>query len=67
VHTSASDVVDKLDLGGYHAYHATEPTCSADSAARRLPVLPMSKAIELAGNTAEVAYLARRRDQLGPN
>jgi RNA polymerase sigma-70 factor (ECF subfamily) len=25
------------------------------------------KAIELAGNTAEIAYLARRRDQLGPN
>jgi len=23
VHTSASDVVDKLDLGGYYAYHAT--------------------------------------------
>lgn len=31
--------VDRLDLGGYHAYHAT--------------------------NSAEIAYLRRRRDQLG--
>ena len=30
--------VDRLDLGGYHAYHATR---------------------------AEIAYLRRRRDQLG--
>ena len=26
---------------------------------------PYGKAIELAGNTAEIAYLTRRRDQLG--
>jgi RNA polymerase sigma-70 factor, ECF subfamily len=28
-------------------------------------VTPYDKAIELAGNTAETAYLIRRRDQLG--
>jgi RNA polymerase sigma-70 factor (ECF subfamily) len=57
--------VDGLDLGGYHAYHATRADLlrrlgrSADARAA------YEKAIELAGNTAEVAYLTRRRDQLG--
>jgi RNA polymerase sigma-70 factor, ECF subfamily len=68
-------VVDRLDsatgsahrLGGYHAYHATRADLlrrlgrSADARAA------YQKAIELAGNTAEVAYLTRRRDQLRPN
>ncbi|MER5864920.1 DUF6596 domain-containing protein [Kitasatospora sp. NPDC002040] len=59
--------VDRLDgdLAGYHAYHATR----ADLL-RRLGRSPQAraaydKAIELAGNTAETAYLTRRRDQLG--
>jgi RNA polymerase sigma-70 factor (ECF subfamily) len=56
--------VDRLDLSGYHAYHATRADLlrrlgrSADARAA------YEKAIELAGNTAEVAYLTRRRDQL---
>jgi RNA polymerase sigma-70 factor, ECF subfamily len=60
-------VVDRLDLAGYHAYHATRADLlrrlgrSGDAGAA------YEKAIELAGNTAEVAYLARRREQLGPN
>jgi RNA polymerase sigma-70 factor, ECF subfamily len=59
-------LVDRLDLGGYHAYHATRADLlrrlgrSADARAA------YERAIELAGNTAEVAYLRRRRDQLGP-
>jgi RNA polymerase sigma-70 factor, ECF subfamily len=59
-------LVDQLDLGGYHAYHATRADLlrrlgrSADAHAA------YERAIELAGNTAEVAYLTRRRDQLGP-
>jgi len=59
--------VDRLDLSGYHAYHATRADLlrrlgrSADARAA------YEKAIELAGNTAEVAYLTRRRDQLGLN
>ncbi|MGZ4495722.1 MAG: RNA polymerase sigma factor, partial [Nocardioides sp.] len=58
--------VDRLQdtLAGYHAFHATR----ADLL-RRLGRSPESraaydKAIELAGNTAETAYLTRRRDQL---
>ncbi len=53
------------ELAGYHAYHATR----ADLL-RRLDRIQESraaydKAIELAGNTAETAYLTRRRDELG--
>jgi RNA polymerase sigma-70 factor, ECF subfamily len=57
--------VDHLEdkLAGYHAYHATRPTCCAGWAAVRSHA--RDKAIELAGNTAETAYLTRRRDQLG--
>jgi RNA polymerase sigma-70 factor (ECF subfamily) len=59
--------VDRLGdkLAGYHAYHATRADllrrlgCSNESRAA------YDKAIELAGNTAETAYLKRRRDQLG--
>jgi RNA polymerase sigma-70 factor, ECF subfamily len=52
------------ELAGYHAFHATR----ADLL-RRLGRGPESraaydKAIELAGNTAETAYLTRRREQL---
>jgi RNA polymerase sigma-70 factor (ECF subfamily) len=52
-------------LAGYHAYHAAR----ADLL-RRLGRGPEARAafgtaIELAGNTAEIAYLSRRRDQLG--
>jgi RNA polymerase sigma-70 factor, ECF subfamily len=58
--------VDRLEgkLAGYHAYHAARAELL-----RRLGRSPESreaydKAIELAGNTAETAYLTRRRDQL---
>jgi RNA polymerase sigma-70 factor (ECF subfamily) len=58
--------VDRLadKLAGYHAFHATR----ADLL-RRLGYGPQARAaydraIELAGNTAEIAYLTRRRDQL---
>jgi RNA polymerase sigma-70 factor (ECF subfamily) len=59
--------VDRLEpkLAGYHAYHAARADllrrlgCSQQSRAA------YDKAIELAGNTAETAYLTRRRDQLG--
>ena len=58
--------VDRLEpqLAGYHAYHATR----ADLL-RRLGRSPESraaydKAIELAANTAELAYLIRRRAEL---
>jgi RNA polymerase sigma-70 factor (ECF subfamily) len=58
--------VDRLDaaLVGYHAYHATRADLlrrmghSADARAA------YDRAIALAGNTAETAYLSRRRDEL---
>ncbi len=68
----ALSVIDRLEasspevrLDGYHAYHATRADLlrrlgrSADVRAA------YDLAIELAGNTGEVAYLTRRRDQLG--
>ncbi|MDG4824710.1 sigma factor [Asanoa sp. WMMD1127] len=57
--------VDALPLDGYHAFHATRADLlrrlgrSADSRAA------YDRAIALAGNSAETAYLTRRRDQLG--
>jgi RNA polymerase sigma-70 factor (ECF subfamily) len=59
--------VDRLEeaLAGYHAFHVTRADLlrrlgrSADARAA------YDRAIELAGNTAETAYLTRRRDQLG--
>ncbi|MGN6600652.1 MAG: RNA polymerase sigma factor [Actinomycetes bacterium] len=52
-------------LGGYHAYHVTRADLlrrlgRSDEAGTAYDV-----AIGLAGNAAEVAYLRRRRDQLG--
>ena len=63
----ALTAVDRLEdkLAGYHAYHATRADllrrlgCSQESRAA------YGKAIELAANTAEIAYLTRRREQLG--
>ena len=59
--------VDRLEgrLAGYHAFHATR----ADLL-RRLGQVGESRvaydlAIDLAGNTAQIAYLRRRRDELG--
>jgi RNA polymerase sigma-70 factor, ECF subfamily len=58
-------VVDRLDLGGYHAYHATRADLLRRLGRSAEARAAYDKAIELAGNTAEVAYLTRRRDQLG--
>jgi RNA polymerase sigma-70 factor (ECF subfamily) len=59
--------VDRLEdaLAGYHPFHVTRADLlrrlgrSADARAA------YDRAIELTGNTAETAYLTRRRDQLG--
>ena len=60
------DAVERLGeaLDGYHAFHAARADLlrrlgrSADARAA------YDRAIELAGNSAEVAYLTRRRDRL---
>jgi RNA polymerase sigma-70 factor (ECF subfamily) len=59
--------VDRLEdkLVGYHAYHATRADLLRRLGRSQESRAAYNKAIELAGNTAEIAYLTRRRDQLG--
>jgi len=59
--------VDRLDdeLAGYHAYQATRADLLRRLGRSAQSRAAYDRAIELAGNTAEVAYLTRRRDQLG--
>jgi RNA polymerase sigma-70 factor, ECF subfamily len=58
--------VDGLEgkLTGYHAYHATRADLLRRLGRSQQSRAAYDKAIELAGNTAETAYLTRRRDQL---
>jgi RNA polymerase sigma-70 factor, ECF subfamily len=59
--------VDRLEdkLAGYHAYHATRAQLLRRLGHNQQARVAYDRAIELAGNTAETAYLTRRRDQLG--
>jgi RNA polymerase sigma-70 factor (ECF subfamily) len=59
-------VVDGLagTLAAYHAYHATRAHLLRRLHRSQQARAAYDKAIELAGNTAETAYLTRRRDQL---
>jgi RNA polymerase sigma-70 factor (ECF subfamily) len=58
--------VERLEgeLAGYHAYHATRADLLRRLGRGQQSRAAYDKAIELAGNTAETAYLTRRRDQL---
>jgi RNA polymerase sigma-70 factor (ECF subfamily) len=58
--------VDRLEdkLAGYHAYHATRADLLRRLGRSQQSRAAYDKAIELAGNTAQTAYLTRRRDQL---
>jgi RNA polymerase sigma-70 factor (ECF subfamily) len=58
--------VDRLEdaLCGYHAYHATRADLLRRLGRNQKSRAAYDKAIELAGNTAETAYLTRRRDEL---
>ncbi|WP_295700898.1 DUF6596 domain-containing protein [Lapillicoccus sp.] len=58
-------LVAPLDLDSYHAYHATRADLLRRLGRSAEAHAAYTSAIELAGNTAEVAYLTRRRDQLG--
>ncbi|MBT2556089.1 RNA polymerase sigma factor [Arthrobacter sp. ISL-5] len=51
-------------LAGYHAYHATRADLLLRLGRGQESRAAYDKAIDLAGNTAEAAYLTRRRDQL---
>jgi len=59
--------IDRLDaaLDGYHAYHATRADLLRRLGRSTESRAAYDRAIGLAGNTAEAAYLSRRRDQLG--
>jgi RNA polymerase sigma-70 factor (ECF subfamily) len=59
--------VDRLEdqLAGYHAYYATRAELLRRLGRSQQARAAYDRAIELAGNTAETAYLARRRGQLG--
>jgi RNA polymerase sigma-70 factor, ECF subfamily len=59
--------VDRLaaTLDGYHAYHATRAALLRRLGRSQEARAAYDRAIELAGNTAETAYLTRRRAQLG--
>ncbi|MDT4894188.1 MAG: polymerase sigma-70 factor, subfamily, partial [Pseudonocardiales bacterium] len=58
--------VDRLEdkLAGYHAYHATRADLLRRLGQSQQSREAYDKAIELAGNTAQTAYLTRHRDQL---
>ena len=58
--------IDRLAdrLADYHAFHATHADLLRRLGRSRESRTAYDKAIELAGNTAETAYLTRRRDEL---
>jgi RNA polymerase sigma-70 factor (ECF subfamily) len=58
--------VDRLEpsLAGYHAYHATRADLLRRLGSTEQARAAYDRAIELAGNSAEVAFLSRRRDEL---
>jgi RNA polymerase sigma-70 factor, ECF subfamily len=58
--------IDALEdeLAGYHAYHATRAELLRRLGRGEKSRAAYDRAIELAGNTAETAYLTRRRNQL---
>ncbi|NYD43700.1 sigma-70 family RNA polymerase sigma factor [Nocardioides panaciterrulae] len=60
-------LVDRLrdQLAGYHAFHATRADLLRRLGRPQQARAAYDEAIALAGNTAETAYLTRRRDQLG--
>jgi RNA polymerase sigma-70 factor, ECF subfamily len=57
--------LDALPLEGYHAYHATRADLLRRLGQRAAACAAYDRAIALAGNTAETAYLIRRRVELG--
>lgn len=58
-------LVDRLPLDAYHAFHATRAGLLRRLGRGREAREAYDRAIDLAGNTGEVAYLTRRRGQLG--
>jgi len=63
----ALEIVDRLqdELVGYHAYFAARAAILRRLGRSEESRAAYDRAIALAGNTAETAYLTRRRDELG--
>ena len=61
---AALDLVDGLDLDGYHLFHATRADLLRRLGRDREAAAAYDAAIELTANQAERAFLARRRDRL---
>jgi RNA polymerase sigma-70 factor (ECF subfamily) len=59
--------VDRLggSLAGYHAFHATRADLLRRLGRSQESRAAYDEAIRLSGNTAETAYLTRRREELG--
>ena len=57
-------LIDRLPLDGYHAFHAARADLLRRLGRSGEARLAYDRAIALAGNTAEAAYLSRRRGQL---
>lgn len=64
---AAVPIIDRLGdaLDGYHAFHATRAELLRRLGRRAESRAAYDHAIALAGNTAETAYLSRRRAELG--
>jgi RNA polymerase sigma-70 factor, ECF subfamily len=62
---AALALVDELDLGGLHLFHAIRADLLRRVGRRPEAALAYEKAIELAENAAERAFLQRRREALG--
>jgi RNA polymerase sigma-70 factor, ECF subfamily len=64
---AAVPIIDRLGdaLDGYHAFHATRAELLRRLGRRAEARAAYDRAIALAGNTAETAYLSRRRAELG--
>ncbi len=56
--------VDRLDLDGYHAFHATRADLLRRAGRNAESHEAYDRAITLADNAAEIALLTRRRDEL---
>lgn len=59
-------LVDRLPLTGHHAFHVTRAELLRRLGRRAEARDAYDRALALTANTAETAYLTRRRSQLGP-
>jgi RNA polymerase sigma-70 factor (ECF subfamily) len=62
----ALGIVDRLDLNGYHAWHATRADLLRRLGRSVEARQAYDAAITASENDAEIAYLSRRRDQMSP-